>query len=95
MSPFSGPVLGSAAVVASPAFYRAFVLDMLPWHVAVIRYLVAAVICWVALSIVAALVEVGRPDPAHPDEAPGTSGTAGSAETAGKEAAETQSKAAL
>lgn len=64
LSPFSGIVLGSAAVVASPALYQGFVTGTMPFHVALVRYLVATLISWAAISLVADLVvSSGSPAP--------------------------------
>lgn len=56
LSPFSGVVLGSAAVVASPALYQGFVTQTMPFHVALVRYLVATLVAWAAISLVGELV---------------------------------------
>lgn len=54
MSPLSGGVLSGAAVVASPALWST-VNGTMPLDVAITRYLVALVICWVLISLVAEL----------------------------------------
>lgn len=56
MSPLSFPVLGGAAVVSSPALWRALVEGTAPTEVALTRYLVSVVICWAVLAFVAMLV---------------------------------------
>lgn len=53
MSPLSGPVLGAAAVVTAPALWHAFVSGTQAPDVAMSRFLVAVVVCWAALSVVA------------------------------------------
>lgn len=58
MSPASGLVLGSATVVASPALLAA-ATGSLPIDVAMLRLIVAIVVCWAALSVVEALVVPG------------------------------------
>ncbi|KQP63320.1 hypothetical protein [Nocardioides sp. Leaf285] len=73
MNLLSGPVLGAAALVASPALYGGFVSGAVTVDVAVTRWLVAVVVCWVAISLVAMMV--GEPPAAQPavvpaDEAP-------------------------
>lgn len=66
LSPFSGIVLGSAAVVASPALYQGLVTGTMPFHVTVVRYLVATLVSWAAISLVAELVvSSGSPPPAE------------------------------
>lgn len=52
MSPFSLPVLGASALVASPALWSA-VDGTLPLDVALTRYLIALGICWALISVVA------------------------------------------
>lgn len=56
MSPFSGTVLVSAAVIASPALYQGFVTDVMPTEIAAVRYLVAVLICWAAISLATELL---------------------------------------
>lgn len=56
MSPLSLPVLGGAALVSSPALWRALVDGTTPVEVALSRYLVSVAICWAALAFVAMLV---------------------------------------
>lgn len=56
MSPVSMPVLGGAAVVSSPALWRALVEGTTSTEVALTRYLVSVVICWAVLAFVAMLV---------------------------------------
>lgn len=53
MSPLSGKVVGAATLVSSPALWLALVDRTLPLDVALTRYLVALVLCWAALSLVA------------------------------------------
>jgi hypothetical protein len=56
VSPLSLPVLGGAAVVSSPALWRALVEGTTSTEVALTRYLVSVVICWAVLAFVAMLV---------------------------------------
>lgn len=56
MSPLSMPVLGGAAVVSSPALWRALVEGTTSTEVALTRYLVSVVICWAVLAFVAMLI---------------------------------------
>lgn len=53
MSPLSSGVLGAATLVASPALWLGLVDRSLPLDVALTRYLIALVLCWAALSVVA------------------------------------------
>lgn len=53
LSPLSAGVLGAATVVSSPALWLGLVDRTLPLDVALTRYLVALVLCWAALSVVA------------------------------------------
>jgi hypothetical protein len=53
MSPLSSGVLGAATLVSSPALWLGLVDRTLPLDVALTRYLVALVLCWAALSVVA------------------------------------------
>lgn len=53
MSPLSSSVLGAATLVSSPALWLALVDRTLPLDVALTRYLIALVLCWAALSLVA------------------------------------------
>lgn len=54
MSPLSRGVLGAATLVSSPALWLGLVDRTLPLDVALTRYLIALVLCWAALSVVAA-----------------------------------------
>jgi hypothetical protein len=77
-TPLSTPVLGAATVVSAPALWLGLVARSLPLDVALTRYLVAVVLCWAALSVVAsfAFPEAGAPARTKPapvaaaDEAP-------------------------
>ena len=53
MSPLSAGVVGAATLVSSPALWSALVDGTLPLDVALTRYLIALVLCWAALSLVA------------------------------------------
>ncbi|WP_193605561.1 hypothetical protein [Nocardioides dongkuii] len=58
----SVPVLGAAALVSSPALWQGFVTQQLTMETALLRFAVALVVAWVAISIVEALVgEPPRP----------------------------------
>jgi hypothetical protein len=67
MSPFSAPVLGGAALVSSPALWNGLVEGTTTPTVALMRYLVSALLCWMALEVVGLLV--GPATPATPDRA--------------------------
>ncbi|WP_148615863.1 hypothetical protein [Nocardioides rubriscoriae] len=91
MSPFSAPVLGAATVLASSALWQALVDETLSLEVALTRFVVAAVVAWVALSALGALV--GSPmasqggGPANgsgPSTGPGDAGATGTAYDAGQ-----------
>jgi hypothetical protein len=55
VSPFSTPVLAGAALLTSPAWWRALE-GTGSLSVATTRFLVAALACWLALEVLAALV---------------------------------------
>ena len=65
MSPFSAPVLGGAALVSSPALWNGLVEGTTTPTVALVRYLVSVLLCWMALEVVGMLV--GPAAPATPD----------------------------
>lgn len=69
-SPFSGVVMGSGAVLASPALYDAFVVGTLPIQTAITRLLVAVLVTWVGLSMLQMLVSQTGETPAGPDDVP-------------------------
>ena len=70
----SAPVLLGAALVSSPALWRGLAGEGSP-TVAMTRFLVSIGLCWVGLSVVAALVgPPPRPEPSardHGNEADG------------------------
>lgn len=72
MSPLSAPVLTAATVVSSPALWSALVTGTLPLDVALTRYLIAVLICWAVLSVIAefAFPAPGSVRPATPDVEP-------------------------
>lgn len=63
LSPVNGAVLGTAALVVSPALWLA-VEGSLPVDVALSRYLVAVPLCWIALNV---LVQFFLPHPEEPE----------------------------
>ena len=76
MSPFSTPVLAGAALLTSPAWWRA-VEGTGSLSVATTRFLVAALACWLALEVVAAMVgpaPAAVPVAAEPGPRPGETG---------------------
>ena len=56
MSPFSGSVLGGAAVVSAPALWASLVSGSTPLADGLLHYIGAVAVCWIGLSVVAALV---------------------------------------
>ncbi|MGZ4484255.1 MAG: hypothetical protein ACXVW8_08010 [Nocardioidaceae bacterium] len=70
MSPASAPVLGAAALVASPALWAAFVEGTEPASVALIRFLVLVGVFWLVFEIFTMLV-VWPPAPALADDQAG------------------------
>jgi hypothetical protein len=75
VSPLSGPVLTGATVVASPALWDGLVDQTMPLDVALTRYLIAVVICWALISVVAEFALPGpgaakQPPPPEPAAAP-------------------------
>ena len=61
VSPFSGLVLGSGTLLASPALWDAFVDGTLPLQTAIVRLLVAVLVSWVGLSLLEMLVSQTGP----------------------------------
>jgi len=78
-SPFSGPVLGSGALLASPALWAAFVDGTMATDTAIVRLVVAVLVSWVGLSLLTSLLD-GTSGPASgeagdvPRELPGIDG---------------------
>lgn len=56
MSPFSGPVLGSAAVLSAPALWSSLVTGATPVDEGLLRYIGCVAVCWIGLSMLLALV---------------------------------------
>ncbi|MGH3445020.1 MAG: hypothetical protein ACRDPB_06560 [Nocardioidaceae bacterium] len=71
MSPFSAPVLLGAAVVSSPALWDVL-NDNGSLRVALVRYLICVIACWVALEVMGVFVgqtetrDGGEDEPAGP-----------------------------
>lgn len=69
MSPFSGAVLGGAAVLSAPALWNSLIAGTTPIADGLLRYVAAVLVCWIGLSVVVAMVgppprpvgEPGRP----------------------------------
>jgi hypothetical protein len=57
LSPTSGWVLGAGVVIASPALHAALVSGTLSLETAAVRLLVAVLVSWVGLSMLASLVD--------------------------------------
>ena len=76
VSPLSLPVLGGAAVLSSPALYRALVEGTTRPDVALTRYLVSVAVCWAVLALVSMLVgpapatSAAESDAEEPSEVP-------------------------
>jgi len=71
VSPASAPVLGAAALVASPVLWAAFVEGTEPASVALIRFLVLVGAFWLVFEIFTMLV--GRPPAASLTASPAAS----------------------
>jgi hypothetical protein len=69
-SPFSGWVLGTGALVASPALRAAFLDGTLPLSTAVLRLAIAVVVCWVGLSLLGALLSETSAPESQEEETP-------------------------
>lgn len=65
MSPCSGTVLAGAAVLSSPALWRAFVAGSAPIEMALTRYLISVAVCWALLALVVTLVGPARDHTSH------------------------------
>ena len=69
-SPLSGLVLGSGALLASPALWAAFVDGSMSTDTAIVRLVVAVLVSWIGLSLVTSLLD-GTAAPESPaDERP-------------------------
>ena len=55
-SPVSAPVLGSGALLASPALWAAFVDGTMSMETAIVRLGVAVLVSWIGLSLLASLL---------------------------------------
>ena len=69
-SPFSGLVLGSGALLASPALWAAFVDGTMSMDTAIVRLVVAVLVSWVGLSLLASLMDGTAAPIADVDEPP-------------------------
>jgi hypothetical protein len=69
-SPFSAPVLGSGALLASPALYAAFVDGTMSADTAIVRLLVAVLVSWIGFSLLASLLTGTAEAPTAPGTAP-------------------------
>lgn len=72
ISPLSAPVLGTSAVVSTPAIWAVW-RGALPFDVGLTRFLVVQLACWLALSAVAALLSPPRTPPRTPPGPPAPS----------------------
>lgn len=70
MSPLSAPVLGGAALLASPSLLN--VLEgVSPVSVALTRFLVSIALCWMALEVLSVVVgPAPRPEPVEQESSP-------------------------
>lgn len=64
MNLLAAPVLGGAVLVSAPAFWGVFVDGTTTIETAVVRFLVSATLCWMALAVFEMLV---GPPPRHTD----------------------------
>ena len=62
-SPLSPTVLGLGGLLASPALFAAFVDGTLPVETALVRFGVAALVCWVGLSLLDSLLQATSAPP--------------------------------
>ena len=69
-SPFSGIVLGSGAVLASPALWAAFVEGTMSMETAVVRLFVAIVVSWIGFSLLGFLLTGTAAPTTDPDAVP-------------------------
>ena len=70
VNPLSGLVLGSGALLASPALWAAFVDGTMSMETAVVRFAVAVLVSWIGFSLLASLV-AGTAEPGvSADEVP-------------------------
>lgn len=72
MSPLTTPQLLAAAALASPALWTGFVEQTLPADVALTRYLVAVLACWLVGSLLHGVVTsapAAAPAPVDPPQA--------------------------
>ena len=63
VNPFSGWVLGGAAVFSSPALHAAFVAGTLSYETAALRFAIAQVVVWGGLCLLTSLVRGTSPRP--------------------------------
>ena len=61
-SPFSGLVLGSGALLASPALWAAFVDGSMAMDTAIVRLVVAVLVSWIGLSLLMSLLDGTAPE---------------------------------
>lgn len=57
MSPFSAPVLGLGALMASPALYASLVEGTMPLETAATRLLAAVLVTWLGLTLLTTLLQ--------------------------------------
>ena len=69
-SPFSGLVLGSGALLASPALWAAFVDGSMSTDTAIVRLVVAVLVSWIGLSLLMSLLDGTAAPEIQANEAP-------------------------
>jgi hypothetical protein len=69
-SPFSGLVLGSGALLASPALRAAFVDGTMSIDTAIVRLVVAVLVSWIGLSLLTSLLDGTAAPSTDVDETP-------------------------
>ena len=70
VSPFSGLVLGTGAVLASPALWAAFVEETLSLQTAAVRLAVAILVAWIGFSLLGGLLAGTAEQVDDPDDVP-------------------------
>ncbi len=69
-NPLSGLVLGSGALLASPALWDAFVDGTMPLQTAIIRFLVGMLVSWIGFSLLGSLLAQTADPVRRTDEVP-------------------------
>jgi hypothetical protein len=69
-SPFSGRVLGTGALLASPALWACFGEGTMSVQTAVVRLAVAVLVCWLGFSMFDTLLDGTSAPAERPDDVP-------------------------